>query len=195
MRDQETIWDKLYSQSLSWKKETANLPELLRGKSVLEVGVGNGKTLKSILKQSPKSVLAIDISQEALNLASKSIKSEKVKFQKSNIASLNFKNELDVIVCYYTLNNLLEKERKEALASFYNALKRKGIILFEDFAAGDFRQKKKRKDGLICHFFTKSDLESLFKKFSKIKISEKTFSPFRANHKLQRRIISAIVQK
>jgi len=195
MNNQEPVWDKLYKSRLSWKKETANLPNIIKGKSVLELGVGNGKTLLSIIKQKPKSVTAIDISEEALNKAKESISSNKVQFIKANLLNFQADEKFDIIVCYYVLNNLRNAERKKAAMQIYDSLKKGGIVLFEDFAVGDFRENKNRKDGLICHFFAKSEIKSLFKSFNKIKISERISFPFRVNKKLERKIISAIIKK
>jgi len=62
MKNQESIWDNLYKRNLTWKKETI-LPNILQNKSVLELGVGTGKTLHSIIRQNPKSITAIDFSE------------------------------------------------------------------------------------------------------------------------------------
>ena len=68
MNNQKEIWNNEYRANKDkWKKETLIIPELLRGKNVLELGVGNGKTLISILKQKPGKVTAIDFSEEAIN--------------------------------------------------------------------------------------------------------------------------------
>lgn len=205
MGNQESIWDKLYKERLTWKKETINLPNLLKGKDVLELGVGTGKTLISILKQNPRSVTAIDISQEALTQAAYLVKSENVKFAKSNILDFQSDEKFDIIICYYVLNNLIEKERKEAIIRMHKALKPHGIIIFEDFAIGDFREKEgiknieshttEREDGLICHFFGKKEVESLFKTFKIIKLSDKTFHPIRKNQKIERKIMDVVARK
>ena len=52
MKSQEYIWNELYKNRLSWKKETKGLPNIIKGKDVLELGAGNGKTLRAIIKQS-----------------------------------------------------------------------------------------------------------------------------------------------
>ncbi|MCU0642053.1 MAG: class I SAM-dependent methyltransferase [archaeon] len=205
MESQESVWDKLYHKNLRWKKESISLPNILKGKAVLELGVGNGKTLISILKQSPKSVTAVDFSQEAISRVKDSIPSQGITFLKADVTQISFNEEFDVIICYYVLDNLLEKERKEAISKMRSALKPNGAILFEDFAVGDFREKEgiknieshtfERNDGLICHFFMKKELESLFKSFSSIRISEKNLRPIRLNRKLERRIVSAIIRK
>lgn len=198
MDNQEAIWNKLYKERLVWKKETLSLPQVMKGKVVLELGVGTGKTLQSILRQNPKSVTAVDFSQEAINIAQKSIKSDKIKFIKSNILNIPFKEDkFDVIVCYYILNNLIGSEMIKAVEQMKKALVPKGIILFEDFSSGDFREKesKKRKDGLICHFFSESEVKDLFKDFKEVKISKKILHPIRTSPKLERIILSAVIKR
>ncbi len=205
MKNQESVWDKLYSTKLSWKREAKNMPSLLEGKRVLELGVGNGKTLISILAQNPKSVTAIDFSLEALNKAKEAVKSDKVHFIKTNLLELPFNEEFDVIVCYYVLNNLMEIERKRAIVQMFKSLKHGGIILFEDFAVKDFREKGsaneieehtiEREDGLICHFFRERELNYLFKSFKSISISQRAFHPIKARPKIERKIISAVIKK
>src|SRR3972149_2444261 len=204
MDSQKLIWDRLYKERLSWKKETTNIPSIIKGKSILELGVGNGKTLQAIARQNPKSITAVDFSQEALDKASE-LGLKNVKFSKKDITSLQFKEEFDIVVCYYVLNNLTSKKRKKALSQIYNSLKKGGIVLFEDFAVGDFREKEgakliephtiKRKDGLICHFFDKKEVTSFFKQFSKITLSKKVSSPFRSNKEKKRIILNAIIKR
>ena len=205
MKSQEYIWNELYKNRLSWKKETANLPNILKEKSILELGVGNGKTLQAIARQNPKSITAVDFSQDALDKAKELVKSDKIDFIKADITSLNLDKEFDFIICYYTLNNLLESERKEAVSQMHKSLKKGGFVLFEDFAVGDFREKEgvkrieshtiRRKDGLICHFFNKEETADLFSQFKDIKISIKTFNPLRVDRTKKRKIINAIVTR
>ena len=195
MANQEPLWNKLYNTKLVWKKETINLPKLFRGKSILELGVGTGKTLKSILKQKPKSVTAIDFSEEALKICKDSIEDSQVMFVNSNILAFNPKEKFDIIVCYYVLNNLTKEERKKAIEKMKELLTEKGIILFEDFAKGDFRENVKRKDDLFCHFFSETEVKELFDVFSDIQIKTRTSSPIRKDKNLQRKIISAIIQR
>ena len=64
-------WNALYkTQGQLWNRETLTLPsKVLRGKRVLELGCGNGKTLVSIVGQKPALITAVDFSQEALSAA------------------------------------------------------------------------------------------------------------------------------
>ena len=95
---QERIWDELYSSNLSWKKETLELPNLLKNKNVLELGVGNGKTLASILRQKPSSIIAIDFSQKSIDLCKNQFKNQKnLTLKKANLLSFKSKVKFDVI--------------------------------------------------------------------------------------------------
>ena len=175
MKKQKIIWDRLYEKGLTWKK-ISKLEHNLTNKLILELGVGNGKTLKSILNQSPKKVIAIDISKEAIKSIKMRIKILSLKIV--DFLKLNTENKFDVIVCYYFLNNFNKKQRKEAVEKMKKLLNKNGVILFEDFAVGDFRQKGReieentveKQNRIICHFFQKKEIEEMFKDFD-IKIN------------------------
>ena len=176
LENQKAVWNSEYRLNKDkWKKETANVPKIMKGKIILELGVGNGKTLISILRQHPKKVVAIDFSSKAIEMCRKSFSSKSIIFKITDMNDLPFKNkEFDVIVCYYVLNNLLDKNRDSALDEISRVLKSDGKIVFEDFAAGDFRERGnfigkhtiRKKNGLICHFFTAKKAESILKENS-----------------------------
>lgn len=206
MKSQEEIWDLEYkNDDNKWKKEAIFLPNMLKYKTVLELGVGNGKTLSSIIIQKPKSVTAIDFSQEAIDICKSNIKNKEVSFIKADVKNLPFAREtFDIIICYYLLDNLKEKEREEAVKEIKRVLRNSGTIIFEDFAVGDFRQKVgkiienntiEKKSGLIQHFFTKEELLDLFKDFSQISLKEKSFLPFKNKKDIQRKIIFGTIRK
>jgi len=208
MKNQEAIWNIEYRKNeQKWRRETINLPKFIKNKKVLEIGVGNGKTLRAILRQNPKNIVVMDFSSEALNRCKKIFHEKKISFVKANVANLPFENEeFDIIVCYYVLNNLLEKEREKAVKEINRVLKTKGKLLFEDFAVGDFRETNKNqktiefhtiknKKGIICHFFELGEIKKLFNGFSAKKLAQKTFNPIIHKPKLKRKIISGIFVK
>jgi len=203
MVSQSKIWNKLYLSNLKWHHET-QIPNVLKGKKVLEIGVGTGKTMQSLIKQNPKELIAIDNSKEAVKVSTERIKDHRIKIINADVTDMPFKdNRFDIIVCYYVLNNMLKKDRIKAVKEITRVLGDKGTILFEDFAVGDFRQEAeklkdiekntiKKKNGLICHFFDKKEIKELFKGH-KITVKTKEFKPFRALNK-RRKIISAIIR-
>lgn len=200
MKNQEKTWDLLYSKGLAWKK-TSKLNYRLKDKSVLELGSGNGKTLKAIIEKNPKHITVIDISKEAIILSKKTFGSNQISYIHSDFLKANFKKKFDVITCYYFLNNLEEEDRVKAARKIVSLLDKNGIILFEDFGVGDMRESGKeienntfeKKNGIICHFFDKKEIEILFPGF-KTKINEKTLSPVRKDKSLNRKIIRAEVR-
>src|SRR3989344_2295871 len=199
---QESIWDSLYKKDENkWKLES-NLPKILKNKNVLEIGVGNGKTLKSILLQKPKQVTAIDISSKALNIVnSKFPNVSNLTLSKSSVKNLPFKDsEFDSIICFFTLNNLLKKERKKAVSEIYRVLKIKGNVIFSDFAEGDYRQKGKiienntttLSNGLILHTFCIKEMNYLFRSFNIKELKIISSNPIRNKPTLKRKRIFMI---
>ncbi len=202
MKGQHRIWDYLYLQGLSWKKETIRIKTAIKNKKIFELGVGNGKTLKAILNQNPKKVIAIDISGEAIKKSREKIKSDKVLYIKYDILDFKTGEKFDVIACYYFLNNFIESKRKLVIKKIKGLLSKDGTIIFEDFAIGDFRQRGKeiekntveKQNKIICHFFDKKEIKRLFKDFNILKIEEKTFNPIRKDKSVQRKILKAIIK-
>src|SRR3989344_412930 len=199
--NQQDVWDELYERNLTWKKETITLPNILKDKNVLELGMGNGKTLISILKQNPSQVSAIDSSIKAIE-KSRKIFGNKVRLLKVDAKDLPFPdNSFDIVVAYYILNNSVKKDRVKIIKEIYRVLKKKGICIFEDFSINDFRNKGKKhktdkntivkKNKLICHFFDEKKVRNLFGKFSEIKIKTSKFYPIR-NKNLKREIINCV---
>jgi len=202
---QEDIWNELYTGNLTWKKETISLPRILKGKKVLELGVGNGKTLISILKQKPSQAYGVDFSIKAIN-KSKEIFKDKVRLIKADAKDLPFSDSsFDVVVAYYILNNSIKKDRLKIISEIHRVLKKKGISVFEDFSLGDFRNKGKKhgtdkntivkKNKLICHFFDEKEVRGLFGRFSKLKIKTSKFYPIKNKMNLKREIINCVARK
>lgn len=208
MKNQSSIWDNEYAKSENkWKKDRTTFPINFKGKNVLEIGVGNGKNLKEILRQKPYSLIAVDISEVAIEKCEKYVKNSNIKLLKEDLLSNSFKNnQFDVIICYYVLNNLLKNDRIKAVKEIKRILCPNGIILFEDFSNGDYRQYSKetankkieentliRKSGIIQHFFTKEEIKYLFSDFKKVKIKEISFKQIKLFPNLNRKIIQAII--
>jgi ubiquinone/menaquinone biosynthesis C-methylase UbiE len=201
IKKQSLVWNKLYSGKLEWHYET-KVPEgiNLKRKKVLEIGVGTGKTLKGLIGRGAKKIVAIDNSKEAVKRAKSKIKEKSVKVIHADVRDMPFEDkEFDVIICYYVLNNMLAEERVEAVEEIIRVLNDKGMILFEDFAVGDFRQKGKeveknsyvKENGLLCHFFSEEEIRNLFEGF-KMETKVKEFKPFRALD-YKRKIINAVI--
>jgi SAM-dependent methyltransferase len=197
MKKQVDIWDKEYKSSKDkWKKDNVQFPDFIKDKNVIELGSGNGKSINSINKQNPKKLVGIDFSEEAIKLCKKNFEGE---FYVKNILDLKYKNEFDVVLCRYVLNNMIEEERIKVVKSIKDALDENGVVLFEDFAIRDFRMKGneiekntyEKKNGLICHFFEEDEVKRLFNNFNIKNLEIKESFPLRARNE-KRRIIYGI---
>jgi ubiquinone/menaquinone biosynthesis C-methylase UbiE len=178
---------------------------MLQGKKVLELGVGNGKTLIAIHRQNPEEIYAVDFSEKAIEICKDKFQLDDIKFRVMDITLLDFPDDsFDAVVCYYVLNNLNENERRLAVKEIYRVLKDDGLVLFEDFSVGDFRFKKGsnliaentivKASGLTCHFFTDKEIKELFNDFSKVKLEVRETKPLRGKD-YTRKLISAVVRK
>lgn len=204
MISQEKIWDSLYKKDENkWKLESP-LPKILRGKKVLEIGAGNGKTLKSILSQKPLQVTAIDISSEAIKIIKSKFKSKTLTSLQASVGKIPLENNyFDIVVCFFTLNNLLIKERKIAIKEIFRVIKKGGILIFSDFADGDYRINGKniedntvlKSTGLILHAFTIKEVKSFFKGFKIDSLKIISSRPIRNQPALRRKRVFLIAKK
>jgi len=207
---QERVWDLEYGgRGTRWSPRRLRFPFSFEGKIVLEAGVGTGKTLSAVLEENPGRVFAFDFSSEALKQCRQSFRAfSNVVFLKADVLDLPFeKGFFDVAVVYYLLDNMLESERRKAVAELRRVLKSGRVLLFEDFAVGDFREEfgKRiempephtllKKKGLLCHYFTETEVKNLFKDFKNVEVSGKERSPIRNKSHLVRKTVSAVAVK
>ena len=206
IKNQSKLWDRQYSlHKTLWHFQTENISDKIKGKNVLELGVGDGKTLRAILRKRPKKVIAIDFSQEAIKKCKAQFKENNLHFANANITKLPFEDsKFDVIFCYYVLNNLPGTDRRKSIAEIHRVLRKKGVLFFEDFSAGDFREETgkkienhtvKKKNGIICHFFKINEINALFSKFSKKELKLRVTKPITHKNNLIRKTISGVILK
>ncbi|WP_406655868.1 class I SAM-dependent methyltransferase [Methanolobus sp. ZRKC2] len=148
---------------------------LAPGSRVLDAGCGNGRYL---LPLSKKFVVAgTDISVTALSSARNYLKKsgQTAGLVASSITHLPFSDDsFDAIVCYGVLQHLLESEREIAVEELRRVLRPHGSIFFEVFGTDDMRfggdevenNTFRRNSGIIYHYFTEEELESLFAEFN-----------------------------
>ena len=204
------VWNREYGRcGTYWGRKTKCLPHVFGGKTVLEAGVGNGKTLLSILDQGPRYVAAIDFSHQALKLCEKTVgRKDNLAYTRADLLNLPFAQEtFDVVVLYYVLDNMLQQERIEAVEEARRFLRDGGKAVFEDFAVGDFREATAKrvnvpephtllkKKGLICHYFTEEEVLGLFRDFRKKEAAIRESKPIKNKDHLVRRTISGVMEK
>jgi len=176
--NQHSLWDTFYKTNKKWGKETLTLPNVCTHKRVLELGCGNGKTLKAILKQNPSEVVALDFSAQALIQVQEAIADPRVTFIQADVTHLPVHlGTFDIIVCYYLLNNFTLSAQKKLITSLKAFLAPQGILLIEEYAQGDHREQQ--TSPFQRTFLSKEQLTKLLEGYEINTLTEHSFSPYK----------------
>lgn len=175
--DHIKAWNR---ESGNWRGGHYTLDILLhmepsRGR-LLDAGCGGGKyTLP--LSMRGFDVVAVDVSPGALEMAKERSTGRKldIAFLAANIYQMPFQDaSFDVIWCYGVLQHLLLKERKSAVDEFRRLLRKGGALFIEVMGEDDMRyggseverNTFSRKNGIIYHYFDRSELGELLDGFA-----------------------------
>jgi 2-polyprenyl-3-methyl-5-hydroxy-6-metoxy-1,4-benzoquinol methylase len=113
-----------YSKTLALALKLCPEPNL-----VLEVGCGTG-VFSGLLAQCFRTVLAIDISGEALNIAATANReATNIEFQRRDFRRLTGNTRFDLIVCAEVLYYLREADSEVACQALDRLLAKRGVIL------------------------------------------------------------------
>ena len=132
---QEKIFDKDFSQGpfsgtvqeLAYSKRVSFSRLFTKSSDkVLSVGCGDGTVVKGV-SDAVKRVVAIDISQQAINVAKKFNNSLNISYIKKNIEDFNPEEKFNAALLFEVIEHLFQP--KEALTKIYNILNDDGIIL------------------------------------------------------------------
>ena len=101
---------------------------LIKGKTVMEVGIGSGRIIKNLLKFFPKRIFAIEPS-EAISVAKKNnIKDkEKIEYININAKNIKIKNEIDYVFSLGVIHHI--PNYKIACSRIYDSIKPKGKFI------------------------------------------------------------------
>jgi ubiquinone/menaquinone biosynthesis C-methylase UbiE len=110
------------------EKAFFNLVGDVRGKSVLELGCGNGEYLFKFIEQGAIYAEGIDSSKNMINEANKNTKNKNTKFIQSTIENYSYNlNEFDTIVSCLTLHYV--KDINFIFKNIYSSLKKGGAFI------------------------------------------------------------------
>jgi 2-polyprenyl-3-methyl-5-hydroxy-6-metoxy-1,4-benzoquinol methylase len=102
--------------------------QYLRGGDLLILGCGGSSVLEGLEAEGLKSALGIDLSDEAIRLASR-YASPKISFQKANMLEFQCPQAYDVILFSESLNYAPVAGRKALLERLANHLKPEGVLV------------------------------------------------------------------
>ena len=179
-------WDKEYSH-LKWGGPASirNLQSYLPlGSKVLDAGSGNGRYLGELSRY--YNVVGVDVSLTALR-TSRAQLAKSLRFAEhieASIHKLPFKAQVfDGVICYGVLQHLFKEEREFAVREFQRILKNDGFLFFEAFGTEDMRcggepaipfetNTYLRQNGIIYHYFTKEEINTLLHDFQQFNVLE-----------------------
>ncbi len=107
-----------------------------KGAKILEVGSGTGSNLKALDKVFPGKyeLIGVDSSPSMISEAKKKGFSSKTTFLLGDAEKLPFKNKsVEAVLTVFTLHELPEKKRKNAIKEIHRVLKKSGFFLVVDF--------------------------------------------------------------
>ena len=170
-------WNDEYGKSI-WKGHySLLLPDSCDRKGVvLDAGCGSGK-YSIPLRMRGFDVVGIDVSFRALKMLREIGEARRleINMMAANVFQLPFKdNSFNMVWCYGVIQHLLSEERERAVEEFHRALNKGGYLFLEVFGKEDMRyggievepDTFSRKNGIIYHYFGRSELENLLKDFS-----------------------------
>lgn len=175
-------WEEEYAKSNPvWKGPPLYESPFPSGLDILELGCGNGKNIPALLKTA-SSVTAVDFSHNAVQLCREQFTDENISFVEADVCCLSFKDEsFDAVCAIHILEHLSEKGRVQSRNEICRVLKPEGFLTVRVFSINDMRFGKgtevekntfSRGNGIDYHYFTNSELKSLFSQLKLVSMEE-----------------------
>lgn len=126
---------------------------------VLEIGCGNGRDAKEILKHT-NNYLGVDISKEMIKLAREYV--PKGHFEVADIENYKFSNNIDLIFSFASLLHSSKEDIKNILNRAYLSLEDSGIFYISLKYAKYHKEDKTDEFGTrTYYFYTPEDIKKL----------------------------------
>ncbi|WP_125153989.1 class I SAM-dependent methyltransferase [Clostridium rectalis] len=119
-------WDKISIHDEDKLRKIMSMSKVRSNSNILDVGTGTGVLIKYFIETSPKKIVALDISENMLEIAKKKFKDKRIEFIMDDI--MNFKGEnFDYIFLYSVYPHIENKDR--LFNHLYNILRQKGKVI------------------------------------------------------------------
>jgi len=191
-------WEKIYAKEGEIFSEP--LPKIIEASKlfkkrgytrVLDLGCGTGRH-SIYLAQQGFFVYATDISKTGIEILKKNAKTKNpsnINHKIHDMTQIPYEdNFFDAIICVLTMGHGLLSDAKKTIDEMFRVLKPQGTVITEfmsikDKTYGKGKQIEKNtfigsmegEEEIPHHYFTKKEIERLFSKFSKLKISATTY--------------------
>jgi|WetSurMetagenome_2_1015567.scaffolds.fasta_scaffold02287_9 MPBQ/MSBQ methyltransferase len=172
LNSERAAWDMGYRRSgRKYGGAPQDLPSLIPGTRVLEVGCGDGKSLLAMAGRG-WDIVATDFSREAIRISSGHQILCNVGFIQADARALPFRREsFDAVFLYHLLGHIPVKGRSLVTSETERILIPGGAVFLRVFSVQDFRNGRGnlvepntylRGDGVRTHYFSREEVESLF---------------------------------
>ncbi len=126
--------------------------------SVLEIGCGNGRDAKVILKHTNR-YLGIDISESMIKIARKSVPNG--AFEVSDIEAFTLPKNIDIVFSFASLLHSEAKDVQDILISVHEALSENGIFYISLKYGNGMTTTTDRFGTRTYYFYTPKDIEGM----------------------------------
>lgn len=150
----------------SWLETAKFIKSMKKNSTVLDLGCGNGRDIKTLLEHQQKPI-GLDSSKRMINISSK--KYPKVEFIHANMVKIPLKtNSIDYIICIASFHHLKSKKaRISCLKEIKRILKPNGklflTVWIQKGKIGPHYITWQNKVKRYYYFFTEQELKDIFK--------------------------------
>jgi len=138
---------------------------LVKNKDVLDLGCGEGYGA-DLIARSARSVVGVDISEEAITHASLTYRGKNLNFLEGSCATIPLKNRsVDVVVSFETLEH--HSQHKEMMQEIKRVLRDKGVLILSTPDKHEYTDVRGYKNEFHVKELYKPQLERLLGKFFK----------------------------
>lgn len=187
-------WERIYKEKGELFSEVEPKIKKLAGifkkkgySKVLDLGCGTGRH-SLFLANNGFFVYAIDISKTGIEILKRNAKKQGLKnisYKLHNITKIPYPNNFfDALICVFAMGHGTLSDAKKTINEIYRVLKPKGMVVTEFMSIKDKTYGKGKKiekntfigsmegeEEIPHHYFSKNELEVLFYKFNKKKIT------------------------
>ncbi|MDD1757044.1 MAG: class I SAM-dependent methyltransferase [Methanomassiliicoccales archaeon] len=198
-------WDRKYQgEHPRWRGPSDLSIDILEGETVLELGCGDGKTLRALVRGDHRTI-GLDFSRKALlSLMKRGGEVGKAHLVQADCISLPFPSlSLHHVVAHHVLEHLEAEERRTAATEVVRVLRPGGRLHVSVFAKEDLREGKGElvepstyaREGILYHYFLEEELEGLFDALSLISMRTESTARMFAGKPIRRSVIHGVFRK
>lgn len=201
----QAAWNARYrSKGRLWAGAPHHLPPLGKDQRILELGCGDGKTLRAVAPFVCQAI-GVDFSVEALSTLQSISSGNAGFFVLSDVCQLPFRDRVfDGAFAYHVLSHLSPDRMRLLAAEAERVLTNQGKLFVRVFSVDDMRAPqgnprsflvKKESEGILTWYFSKPELLQIFGNMQALNVSIHTWQVRIRGQYQSRSEITAVFQK